>query len=283
MPFLRQSVTFLNHQKGHRMTLDLKAITGIACDMDGVLWLGDEPLPGLADFFELLRERSLPYVLATNNSTKTPMDYVGKLARMGIADVTVEHIVTSSTVTLEYLHAHFPAGTTINMVGESGLRRLLEEGGYRLVERDAEVVVVGLDTGLTYEKLKNAAFCIRKGAAFIATNDDPSLPTPDGLAPGAGSIVAAVRTATDHDPVIIGKPHRPMFQAALQRLGTAPAQTLMIGDRLTTDIAGAIEAGWRSALVLTGVTDDERLDDSTIFPDGVFPDLAHLVESWQQV
>ncbi|MCK6580119.1 MAG: HAD-IIA family hydrolase [Anaerolineae bacterium] len=263
------------------MALELSRIRAVACDMDGVLWLGDEPLPGLHAFFNLLHRRALPYVLATNNSSKTPADYVAKLSHMGVNGVSDSNIITSGTATLHVLAERYPPGTHINMVGGIGLRHLLEEAGYILVNQNAQAVVVGLDAGLTYEKLKYATFCIRDGAAFIATNDDNSIPTPDGFAPGAGSIVAALRASSEREPLVIGKPHLPMFQQALQLMGTAPEQTLMIGDRLETDIIGAAQAGMKTALLLTGVTDGDRLKRGDAAPDAIFDDLAQLVAAWE--
>ncbi|MBK8021482.1 MAG: HAD-IIA family hydrolase [Chloroflexi bacterium] len=262
------------------MALELSAIGAVVCDMDGVLWLVDQPLPGLKAFFDLLALRRLPYVLATNNSSKTAADYVAKLAKMGVEGVTEQHVITSGAATLGVLAERYPPGTRINVVGGSGLRMMLEGAGYALVNREAEVVVVGLDPGLTYDKLRDAALCIRGGAAFIATNDDASIPTPDGFAPGAGSIVAALRTATDREPLVIGKPHLPMFAQALKRVGTLPANTLMIGDRLETDIVGAVNAGMRTALLLTGVTDGDRLARGGVTPDGIYQDLAQLIDAW---
>lgn len=264
------------------MTFELARTAGVVCDMDGVLWLGDEPLPGLREFFAFLHKRGIPYVLATNNSAKTPADYVTKLAKMGVDGVGVEHIITSGTAALSYLTERYPAGTPVNLVGGAGLRKLLEEAGYVLVERGAKAVIVGLDPALTYDKLKFATFCLRDGANFIATNDDAALPTPDGFAPGAGSIVAALKTASDREPIVIGKPHRPMFDIATRLLGTPPETTLMIGDRLNTDIAGAVLTGLSSALLLTGITDGENLEESPVKPDGVYRDLAHLVEAWER-
>jgi 4-nitrophenyl phosphatase len=245
-----------------------------------VLWRGDEPLPGLVPFFEMLRSKNLLFALATNNSSKSPADYIGKLERMGVAGITIRQIITSGTVTMSYLQENFPPGSPLHVLGGDGLRRVITEAGFALGDEGVSAVVVGLDPQLTYEKLRRAALLIRAGAAFIATNADATIPSPDGLAPGAGSIVAALRTATDCEPLVIGKPGRPMFEAAVRLLGTSAEQTLMIGDRLATDILGAAQAGLRTALVLTGVSTRAEAAASPVQPDGIYNDLPALLTAW---
>jgi 4-nitrophenyl phosphatase len=260
--------------------VNFSSIIAFIADMDGVLWRGDVPLPGLSEFFERLRARGLPFALATNNSAKSPADYVAKLKRMGVPDIREDQIITSGTASVSYMQAHYPSGTRVYVLGGDGLRKILTDAGFTVSDDGADVVMVGFAPQLTYERLKTATLLIRGGADFIGTNPDPSIPTPEGLAPGAGSIIAAVRTATDCEPLIIGKPHPPMFEAALHFLGTHPAETLMIGDRLTTDIEGAQQVGLRTALVLSGVTTRDTLAASDVQPDGVYEDLAQLVTAW---
>ncbi len=250
-------------------------------DMDGVLWRGMEPLPGVASFFEFLRGRGLPFALASNNSSRTPVDYETKLQQMGISGVGEAQIVTSGTATADYLQAHYPAGSAVYVVGMDGLRTMIRAAGF-VVSDDAKIVVAGVDFDLTYDKLKHATYLIRAGADFIGTNADVTFPLPGGLAPGSGSILAAITAATDHVPLVIGKPYPPMFEAALHTLGTTAETTLMIGDRLNTDIEGAQNAGLRTALVLTGVTQREELDDALIHPDGVYDDLPALMAAWDE-
>lgn len=260
--------------------MDFSGISGVVMDMDGVLWRGDTPLPGVAAFFTFLRERGLPFALASNNSSKAPGDYVTKLAGMGITGVPEQQIITSGTATVDYLQIHYPAGTAVHVLGGDGLRALVSAGGFTLSDETAAVVVVGIDFNLTYNKLKRATYIIRAGADFIGTNGDATFPLADGLAPGAGSLIAALRTSTDREPVMIGKPNQPMFAAALRLLGTTPGATLMIGDRLNTDIQGAQEAGLPAALVLTGVSTRATLAASAVRPDGVYDDLPALMVAW---
>ncbi|MCY4009492.1 MAG: HAD-IIA family hydrolase [Anaerolineaceae bacterium] len=256
-----------------------KDIDALILDMDGVLWRGEEALPGLAEFFTAARARGLPCALATNNSARAPASYVGKLAKMGVADFPSTHILTSGTVTLAHLREHFPAATALHVLGGDGLREILSAAGFRLVEREAAAVVVGLDRHVSYRKLTNAMRCLQEGAAFIATNQDSSYPTPEGLAPGAGSLVAALAYASGRPPTNIGKPAAPLFQAALAVLGTRAARTLMIGDRLETDILGAADIGMPTALVMTGVTSTDRLRESSLQPDFVYAGLPELADA----
>ncbi len=261
--------------------MNLSDIKAVVSDMDGVLWRGDEPLPGMVDFFKMLRARSIPFMLATNNSMKAPSDYVLKLAKLGVSDVREEQVVTSSTTTVSYMKTTYPADSPVHVLGGDGLRRLLIECGFRLDDTAPKAVVVGLDTNLTYDKLKRATFLIRAGAHFIATNQDDTIPTPDGFAPGAGSIIAALKASTGQMPLVMGKPDAPMFQAALRMLGTTPAQTLMIGDRLNTDITGAALLGFKTALVLSGVSTQAEAEVNAIKPDSIYSDLAALLEAWE--
>ena len=149
-------------------------------------------------------------------------------------------------------------------------------GGFHLVEGRAKAVVVGIDFNITYNELRAATLLIRGGADFIGTNPDTSYPTPEGIAPGAGSILALLEAASGRPPTIIGKPMRGMFDAALNVLGTQPQDTLMVGDRLNTDISGAKSLGMQTALVLTGVESRESLAESDIQPDYVYPGLPEL-------
>ncbi|GAB4519439.1 MAG: HAD-IIA family hydrolase [Anaerolineae bacterium] len=258
-------------------------IAAVVMDMDGVLWRGNESLPGLIELFEWLHEAGVPYALATNNSSRTPADYVTKLARLGVPDVPERSIVTSGTATAAYLQTRYMPGTRVLVVGMEGLRQMIADAGFDVEEDDSapvDVVVAGVDFELTYARLKQATLLIRGGADFVGTNPDKTFPAPEGLVPGAGSIIAALQAATDVTPVMIGKPGEPMFRTALDVLGTAPANTLMIGDRVDTDIAGAQAVGMQTALVFTGVTTPESLTSSATWPDVAYEGLPELLKAW---
>ncbi len=258
--------------------IDFSQIRGVVLDMDGVIWRGSEILPGVPDFFTFLDARHIPYVFATNNSTRTPEMYVERLNGLGVK-VETHQIITSPLVTARFIREHYPTATKAYIVGQEGIYAALRGAGLEIVEDEqADFVVVGLDSTLTYAKLQAACYQIQRGALFIGTNADTTLPEPDGYIPGAGSILALLQTATKQKPLIMGKPETPMFEYALGVLGAAPAATLMIGDRAETDIWGAKRAGLSSALVLSGVSEDGDLTDYQ--PDGVYQDLVDLQNHW---
>lgn len=260
-------------------TLDFRTIRAVASDMDGVLWRGTETLPGAVEFFQFLHQRGIPYVMATNNSTKTVHDYVKRLRGLNIP-AEPSQILSSVVVTGDYLAKHFPAGTPIYVLGSEAIEAAMTELGYVLDPDRAEIVIVGLDYRLTYDRLRIAGQRILAGATFIGTNSDASLPMPDGLIPGSGTMIAALQTMTQREPIIMGKPQATMFLTAVERLGAPAANTLMIGDRLETDIQGANAIGMATALVLTGVSSEED-DHGSYAPDGVYDDLAAILRQWQ--
>jgi 4-nitrophenyl phosphatase len=255
----------------------LNQIHGLVLDMDGVLWRGETLLPGIREFFGSVRARQLPFVLATNNATVTFKMVSNRLSTAAV-DIVEREVFTSAEAAAGYLRQRLSAGSSVLPVGEAGLHAALSAAGYCLVETasGAQAVVAGLDRQVTWDLLTEAALAIRAGALFVGTNSDATLPTERGLEPGAGALLAVLQTATGEAPVIIGKPEPHLFLQALDRLGTAPQSTLVVGDRLETDILGGQRAGTRTGLVLTGVTGRSELEKSSIQPDYVFEDLPHL-------
>ncbi len=250
---------------------------GLIFDMDGVLWRGGEPLPGIQSTFSLLRERQIPFVLATNNATQTFEQVRSRMENAGV-EIHPNEVLTAAVGAASYLGQHVPAGSSIYVVGDAALHHALEEAGYRVMESSNEVsaVVVGMDWSLTWEKLAEANYALMKGAFFLGTNPDVSFPTERGLAPGNGAILAALETAAGREATIFGKPEPHLFLEALQRTDTPATHTVAIGDRLETDILGGKRAGLLTALVLTGVTTQEQVASSDIQPDWVFEDLEEL-------
>lgn len=249
--------------------------------MDGVLWRGETPMPGLVAFFSSLRRLGITFVLATNNASRTPEQYLAKLAGMGV-QAARDEILTSAQAAALYLSRRSKNGARVFAIGEQGVREALLEQGFSLCglyETEAQFVVVGMDRGLSWDKLASATLNIRAGAAFVGTNPDVTLPTERGLTHGNGAILAALQTATGVAPTIIGKPEPIMYHTALARLGGSPADTAAVGDRLETDILGAKRAGLPSILVLSGVTSREQLDGADVQPDWVFDDIAALTEA----
>ncbi len=264
--------------------MKFSTIQGVIFDMDGVLWHDNTPLAGFHELFAWLKESQIPYAFATNNSSKTPQDYVQKFAKLGV-DVPQATIYTSAVATAQYLQTRYAIGTRLFVFGMNGIRSALDEVGFDISEDGSETphaVVVGIDFNMTYARLKQAALLIRNGADFIATNADKTYPTEDGLAPGAGSIVAALETATDQKAEVIGKPGRPIFDLVLQFLNTPAPNTLMVGDRLDTDIQGARDAGMKTALVFTGATTPEMLvqPQNDIWADVAYEGLPDLLKAW---
>jgi len=251
-------------------------------DMDGVLYRGAEALPGVRELFGALELRERPFMLATNNSMSTADEYVKKLQSMEI-DVSPSNILTSALATRDYLLREFGDHLRLTVIGMPALREQLFSGT-TFVETTVpdsvpNAVVIGLDKTFTYEKLAAANAAIRSGARFIATNTDATLPTESGLIPGAGSIVAAIQTATGQTPVVVGKPEPLMLQMALQRMGVEPNEAVMVGDRLDTDIIAGERAGMLTILVLTGVSTRDEIASAVALPDLVFTDLNAVTES----
>lgn len=260
-------------------TIDRRKLDFVECvliDMDGVLYIGTEVLPGARELFEHLHQRSLKYSLVTNNATLTPAQYVEKLAGMEI-QVPETAIFTSSMATSMYLRQIEPNGAPVYVIGESGLREALAGAGFWVDESRPKYVCVGLDRHLTYERLAGATLAIRTGAAFIATNPDTTLPTERGIVPGVGSILAALVAATGVHPRVIGKPGPDMFNMCVDLHGVKKERTLVIGDRLETDIAAGANAGLFTALVLTGISKLDEVAESPYQPDLIVKDLAQLI------
>ncbi len=256
-------------------------IAALILDMDGVLWRGEEPIGDLPAIFQRIRQAGWQFVLATNNATRSVDQYVAKLASFGV-DIRPSQVLNSAVATAQYLARIHPDGGPLYVIGEEGLLTALEAHGFHHDEEQAQAVVVGLDRKLTYLKLRTGTLLIRAGAAFVGTNPDRTFPDPDGLVPGAGALLAALEAATDVAPTVIGKPAPEMFRQALVRLDVEPEQTLVVGDRLETDIAGGIAAGCRTALVLSGVTTVQDADRTAIRPDLVARDLSQLLKVLQE-
>jgi len=257
----------------------LERVRGIAFDMDGVLYRGEQPLPAAAELVAELEKRGIGFVMVTNNATKTPEEYAAKLARMGMT-VPAERIVTSAIATRDWMRQRYEPGTTVYVLGMAALQQAIYDGGYFVpAGRDAQVVVNGADFTLTYEKLKIATLAIRAGAGWIATNPDRTFPSEEGLIPGSGAIVAALQAATDRAPIVIGKPEPAMVLRAADLLGVPPDQLLVVGDRLDTDILAGQRAGSLTALVLTGVSTLTDVRASAVQPDIVLDDLHVLLEA----
>jgi 4-nitrophenyl phosphatase len=262
------------------MSTDLRSMRAFIFDMDGVIYRGKEVLPCAPEFVARLRRAYVPFLFLTNNSTTPARDVADRLAAMGI-DATPADIVTSAEATASYLAEQRP-GCRVLVVGEIGIRQALTAAGFTLTadHRTADVVVVGMDREATYARLKEASLAIQAGALFLATNRDASLPSEEGLIPGAGSLVGMLEIATGHHAVSIGKPAPDIFRQALVRLAAPAATTACIGDRPETDILGGQAAGLRTIAMLTGVAQRQDFESMQPPPDWIFGDLCELQKAY---
>ena len=236
-------------------------IKALILDMDGVIWKADVPIGDLPSIFKRIRERGLKYVFATNNSTRTSEQYAARLKGFGV-EAEPWQVITSSQAVAHAVAQKFPRGTKVFMIGEDGLRLPLEQKGFEIVSVEnapqAEVVVMGFDRGINFAKGSEAAVLVRKGIPFYATNMDKTFPTPRGEIPGAGAWISVITTATDIQPIVAGKPFPFLMELSLEKLGTKKEETLVVGDRLETDIAAGQAVGCPTALVLSGVSTREQ-------------------------
>lgn len=254
-------------------------LDGLVCDLDGVLYRGVEPVPGAASAIARLRGAGIKVVFATNNATKTVAQYVERLARFDVA-ITPEEIVTSAAVTGEEVQRRGWGGRTAFLIGTDGMQVALENAGVVLLEglaaRTADIVVVSSTARFDYQLLATAAFAVRNGADFIASNADPTFPAAEGLWPGAGAMLAAVETASGRKAEVMGKPNRPMMEAIQRRLAGCE-NIAVVGDQPGTDLTGGRAMGWTTVLVLTGVTDAATAGALYPTPDLVLPSLFELL------
>jgi 4-nitrophenyl phosphatase len=264
-----------NKTTGQKSLYDIRALI---LDMDGVLWRAETPIGDLPAIFKEFERRGWQVVLATNNATRSPEQYLDKLAGYGVTWLERWQIINSAMAAAHYLKIQYPQAGKVFVIGHDGLYQALAEQGFSPGEDDDVVaVVVGMDRNITYEKLSKATLLIRAGAPFIGTNPDRTFPTPQGLVPGTGAILAAIQAATDQQPYILGKPGPAMYRLAMDQLNVKPRQTLAIGDRLETDIAGAQTLGCLTAVVLSGVSTNDEVNSWHPAPDFVADDLTSLL------
>lgn len=255
--------------------LSTASIGAFFFDMDGVIYRGHAAIPGAAALIANLQARRIPFLFLTNNATLTAAQFQAKLAAMDIL-VDEDAIFTSSLATAHWLAGQ--TGARVYVVGESGLREAIAQAGLEVVTdwRRAAWVAAGLDREATWHSLKDAALAIRAGARFVATNNDATLPTEEGELPGAGAIVAFLRTASGVEPTIVGKPQVAMFEQALARCRVSAAATVMVGDRVETDIVGAQAAGLRTIGVLSGVSRADAFAQLTPPATWIFDSVAEI-------
>lgn len=245
-------------------------------DMDGVLVREEHALPGAAEFLARLIERGRQFLVLTNNSIFTPRDLAARLARSELK-VPEAAIWTSGLATATFLADQKPGGSAY-VIGEAGLTTPLHEAGYTLTDRDPDFVVLGETRTYSFEAITKAIRLILDGARFIATNPDVSGPSAEGPLPATGSVAALITAATRRQPYFVGKPNPMMFRSALNRIAAHSESTVMVGDRMDTDIVAGIEAGLDTILVLTGSTQPADIERYPYRPGRVLDSIADAVE-----
>ncbi len=243
-------------------------------DMDGVIVQGNTLLPGAAEFVQRLKAREIPFLILTNNSRFTQRDLQVRLSYMGL-DVSADSIFTSALATAQFLHDQQPGGRAY-VIGESGMTTALHNIGYILTEQTPEYVVLGETTTYSFQHITQAIRFIIAGARFIATNPDAMGPGEGGIVPATGAVAALITAATGVKPYVVGKPNPLMMRTALRTLGAHSENSVMIGDRMDTDIVSGLESGLRTILVLTGVTSREQVERFPYRPTWIRDSIADV-------
>lgn len=244
-------------------------------DMDGVLVHEDQLIPGADEFLAELRASETEFLVLTNNSAYTPRDLRARLANSGL-DVPESAIWTSALATAKFLHAQRPRGSAF-VIGEAGLTTALHEAGYVLTDREPDYVVLGETRTYSFTAITKAIRLIDRGAKFIATNPDATGPSLEGSLPATGSVAALIERATGRQPYFVGKPNPLMMRSALRSVGVHSENTVMIGDRMDTDVHAGIEAGLQTMLVLTGISTIESAERYPYRPTKVIGSVAELI------
>ena len=243
---------------GEESAMKRREIHSWLMDMDGVLVHEQSAIPGADRFLERLRAKGLPFLVLTNNSMYTRRDLTARLRTIGL-DVPEEAIWTSALATANFLAGQRPGGTAF-AIGEAGLTTALHEAGYTLTDRDPDYVVLGETRTYSFERIAQAIRHVVSGARFIATNPDPTGPTPDGPLPATGSVAALISRASGVEPYFVGKPNPLMMRSALNAIDAHSETAAMVGDRMDTDVVSGLEAGMHTVLVLTGITSREEAE-----------------------
>lgn len=242
--------------------------------MDGVLVRGNNPIPGAQEFIQRMIDNGNRFAVLTNNPIHTPRDLQHRLRNVGLS-VPDDHLFTSAMATAQFLQTQIPGGSAF-VIGESGLTTAMHDVGYLFTERDPDYVVLGETTSYSFERISQAVQLVAAGARFIATNPDPVGPTEKGLEPACGAMAALIEKATGVSPYFVGKPNPFMMRAALRFLGAHSEETVMVGDRMDTDIVAGMESGMETILVLTGVATESDVARFPYRPTHILPSVADI-------
>jgi len=247
----------------------------VISDMDGVIYRGSHIIEGAQDFVSRMLSSGLPFLFLTNNSEQSGLDLQRKLEYRGIHGLSAGHFYTAAMATALFLQRQ-KKDASVYVIGGGALSNELYNVGFSINETHPDYVVVGKTGSFNFDMIKKAANLIRNGAKFIGTNPDMIDPVESGMEPACGTLLAAIEAASGKKPYIVGKPNALMMTIATQKLGVTPSDTIMIGDRMDTDIVGGMEAGMKTCLVLSGVTNKEMLSDFPYRPDHVFNNIGEI-------
>jgi NagD protein len=273
-----ESLERLDNPRWGLLAHRLESVRGIISDMDGVIYHGNELLEGAAEFVQWLQEAGKRFLFLTNSSQKSRKELQAKLQRLGI-EVEIEHFYTSALATAGYLATQTPHGSAY-VVGDAGLTNALYDVGYTMNEVNPDYVVIGETRNFSFEQIEKAIRLVMGGAKLIGTNPDISGPTEHGIAPGCGALIKPIELVTGVTPYFVGKPNPLMMRQAMKRIECRREETLIVGDRMDTDIVAGIESEINTVLVLSGVSGAPELHQFAYQPDyvlrgvGRFPQLT---------
>lgn len=252
----------------------MRTVRAVLMDMDGVVIHGDHLIEGAKELIQRLQSHDIKYLILTNNSIYTQRDLAARLRVMGL-DVPPEALYTSALATARFLADQHPDGSAY-VVGESGLTTAIHDVGYTITDHDPDYVVLGETTSYSFERIAKAMRLVMAGARFIATNPDPIGPGKDGMLPATGALAALISRASGVDAYFVGKPNPLMLRTALRALDVHSEESIMVGDRMDTDIIMGTESGMETVLVLTGVTRREDVDRFPYRPNRILDSIAEL-------
>ncbi len=252
----------------------LRGKKAFICDMDGVIYHGNKLLPGVKEFFGWLCAEGKQFLFLTNSSERTPRELEEKLARLGL-DVPEEHFYTSALATAEFLGKQCPGGSAF-VIGEAGITNAIYNAGLTMNDTNPDYVVVGETYSYSYERITKAVRLVSKGARLIGTNPDLTGPSEQGIVPATGSLVAPIELSTGCKAYFVGKPNPLMMRHAMKRIGTTRDETVIVGDRMDTDIVAGVEADLETVLVLSGVTTRESMKEFAYRPSYIFDGVGEI-------
>ncbi len=256
-------------------TLDINSKKGFICDMDGVIYHGNQILPGVREFVEWLQKENKSFLFLTNSSERSPLELRQKLLRMGL-DVGEEHFYTSALATAHFLKTQHP-NCTAYVIGEPGLMNALYEQGIIMNDVNPDYVVVGETKNYNYENIVRAVRFVFNGAKLIGTNPDMTGPSENGIVPACQALVSPIELTTGKVAYYLGKPNPLMMKSGIKILGVAPEDAVIVGDRMDTDIIAGVESGIETVLVLSGVTSPEILHKFPYRPSYIYNGVGDII------